>query len=169
MLAFLEAYITPENRTIQLATELCPCSWPLLFSFSSVTADVRLRRSGCEISMPEREIHASFLCVCVCVCVPINVHADFWPLVKLCDLDLLAGVSYSANGGDDTCHRCVSAFPHTTSLYPQHSPLWNQYYHYPLLETKKPRHRKVKKLAQGTVLKHRTGILAQASWPWSLL
>lgn len=66
VLAFLEAYITPENRTIQLATELWPLLWPLLLSFLSVTADVRLRRSGSEISMPEREIHASFMCVCMC-------------------------------------------------------------------------------------------------------
>ena len=67
VLAFLEAYITPENRTIQLATELWPLLLPhLLLSFSLVIADVKLRRSGSEISMPEREIHASFMCVCVC-------------------------------------------------------------------------------------------------------
>lgn len=69
VLAFLEAYITPENRTIQLATELWPLLSPrLLLSFSLVIADVRLRRSGSEISMLEREIHASIMCVCVCVC-----------------------------------------------------------------------------------------------------
>ena len=74
VLAFLEAHITPENRTIQLATELWPLLLPhLLLSFSLVIADVRLRRSGSEISMPEREIHASFMCVCVCpfVCMQI--------------------------------------------------------------------------------------------------
>lgn len=69
LLAFLEAYITPENRTIQLATELWPLLWPhLLLSFSLVIADVRLRRSGSEINMTEREIHASFMCMCMCVC-----------------------------------------------------------------------------------------------------
>lgn len=68
VLAFLEAYITPENRTIQLATELWPLLWPrLLLSFSLVIADVRLRRSGSEISMPEGEIHASFMCMPICV------------------------------------------------------------------------------------------------------
>ena len=74
VLAFLEAYITPETRTIQLATELWPLLLPhLLLSFSLVIVDVRLRRSGSEISMPEREIHASFMCVCVCpfVCMQI--------------------------------------------------------------------------------------------------
>lgn len=134
--------------TIQLATELWPLLWPLLFLLLLVG---HYRCEAQEVRLWNQyaweEIHASLVCVCVCMCAGqcacrfLTSSKAVWPWpVSRCFLQMEVMIHKS---------QVQKLSTHTYYLTLSLSSLWNQYYHYPLLETKKPRHRKVKETCSG--------------------